>query len=126
MDRRKFLTSLVGGVVAGAAVRTFPFRVFSFPKEIDTHPAIYGLIGYPKIVAAQLEAISSRLSVCEDVTFYERITMTDIYPISGRMFRMPLPKGMLLPSADGGILRICREITIEEAKREFPQAFYRS
>jgi hypothetical protein len=25
---------LVGGVAAAAAVRTFPFRVFSFPKEI--------------------------------------------------------------------------------------------
>lgn len=34
MDRRKFLTSLVGGVAASAAVRTFPFRVFSFPQEI--------------------------------------------------------------------------------------------
>jgi hypothetical protein len=36
MDRRKFLSTLIGGVVAGAAVRSFPFRVFSFPKEIAT------------------------------------------------------------------------------------------
>jgi hypothetical protein len=43
MDRRKFLTSLVGGVVASAAVRTFPFRVFSFPKEIKlANAADYG------------------------------------------------------------------------------------
>jgi hypothetical protein len=35
MDRRKFLSTLVGGVASGAAVRTFPFRVFSFPKEIS-------------------------------------------------------------------------------------------
>jgi hypothetical protein len=34
MDRRKFLGMMVGGVAAAAAVRTFPFRVFSFPKEI--------------------------------------------------------------------------------------------
>ena len=34
MDRRKFLSTLIGGVAAAAAVRTFPFRVFSFPKEI--------------------------------------------------------------------------------------------
>lgn len=27
---------MVGGVAAAAAVRTFPFRVFSFPKEIST------------------------------------------------------------------------------------------
>lgn len=34
MDRRAFLTSLVGGVAATAAVRSFPFRVYSFPEEI--------------------------------------------------------------------------------------------
>ncbi len=34
MNRRNFLRSLIGGVAAAAAVRTFPFRVFSFPKEI--------------------------------------------------------------------------------------------
>ena len=34
MDRRNFLRSMVGGVAAAAAVRTFPFRVFSFPNRI--------------------------------------------------------------------------------------------
>ena len=34
MDRRNFLKSMMGGVVAAAAVQSFPFRVFSFPKEI--------------------------------------------------------------------------------------------
>lgn len=34
LDRRGFLRSLVGGVAATAAVRTFPFRVYSFPREI--------------------------------------------------------------------------------------------
>lgn len=33
MNRRAFLSTLVGGVAAAAAVRTFPFRVYSFPKE---------------------------------------------------------------------------------------------
>ena len=33
MNRRAFLGSLVGGVAAAAAVRTWPFRVFSFPAE---------------------------------------------------------------------------------------------
>jgi hypothetical protein len=32
--RRNFLRMMVGGLAAGAAVRTFPFRVFSFPSEI--------------------------------------------------------------------------------------------
>jgi hypothetical protein len=31
MNRRGFLSTLIGGVTATAAVRTFPFRVFSFP-----------------------------------------------------------------------------------------------
>ena len=34
MNRRNFLRTLIGGVASAAAVRTFPFRVFSFPKEI--------------------------------------------------------------------------------------------
>lgn len=38
MDRRSFFKSIVGGFAATAAVRTFPFRVFSFPKEIILAP----------------------------------------------------------------------------------------
>lgn len=34
MNRRGFLRSLVGGVAAAAVVRTFPFRVYSFPTEV--------------------------------------------------------------------------------------------
>lgn len=34
MDRRNFLRTLIGGVAAGAAVRTFPFRVYSFPSRL--------------------------------------------------------------------------------------------
>lgn len=32
--RRGFLGSLIGGVAVSAAVRSWPFRVFSFPNEI--------------------------------------------------------------------------------------------
>jgi hypothetical protein len=32
ISRRGFLGTVIGGVVAGAAVRTWPFRVFSFPS----------------------------------------------------------------------------------------------
>lgn len=38
MDRRKFLGTIVGGVAATAAVRTWPFRVYSFPTNIVTLP----------------------------------------------------------------------------------------
>src|SRR5271154_4415017 len=34
MDRRAFLGRIVGGVATAAAVRTWPFRVFSFPSEV--------------------------------------------------------------------------------------------
>jgi len=34
VNRRRFIGTLIGGVTASAAVRTFPFRVFSFPAEI--------------------------------------------------------------------------------------------
>ena len=46
MDRRNFLRSLIGGVAAGAAVRTWPFRVYSFPKE-PVH--LYGVHYLPTI-----------------------------------------------------------------------------
>lgn len=34
LTRRGFLGTLIGGVAAGAAVRTWPFRVFSFPEKV--------------------------------------------------------------------------------------------
>jgi hypothetical protein len=34
MDRRNFLRTMIGGVATAAAIRTFPFRVYSFPKEV--------------------------------------------------------------------------------------------
>lgn len=33
-SRREFIGTLIGGLAAGAAVRSWPFRVFSFPKQI--------------------------------------------------------------------------------------------
>lgn len=35
MNRRNFLNSLIGGVATAAAVRTFPFRVYSFSQPIE-------------------------------------------------------------------------------------------
>jgi hypothetical protein len=57
MERRNFLRMMVGGVAAAAAVRTFPFRVFSFPKEIELieYPPMFGgkpisLLGLRKVI----------------------------------------------------------------------------
>jgi hypothetical protein len=44
---------MVGGVAAAAAVRTFPFRVFSFPREIVVRRPLPGL-------ALELESILNR------------------------------------------------------------------
>lgn len=38
MNRRSFISLLAGGIAAGAAVRTFPFRVYSFPSDIVPAP----------------------------------------------------------------------------------------
>lgn len=48
MDRRSFIRGLIGGVAAAAAVRTFPFRVFSFPTApIVAAPRDYFAIDWP-------------------------------------------------------------------------------
>jgi hypothetical protein len=39
VNRRGFLRNLTGGIVAAAAVRTFPFRVYSFPTDVVLAPA---------------------------------------------------------------------------------------
>jgi hypothetical protein len=35
MDRRGFMGMMIGGVAVAAAVRQFPFRVYSFPAKIE-------------------------------------------------------------------------------------------
>jgi hypothetical protein len=35
MNRRNFLSTLVGGIAVGAVERMFPFRVFSFASKIE-------------------------------------------------------------------------------------------
>jgi hypothetical protein len=46
MNRRNFLGSLVGGIAAGAAVRTWPFRVYSFPSELKIFDPVVGQTVY--------------------------------------------------------------------------------
>jgi hypothetical protein len=46
VNRRKFLSTLIGGVAAAAAVRTFPFRVYSFPTELTPAPRIFAAVDW--------------------------------------------------------------------------------
>lgn len=45
VNRRDFLCTMIGGVAATAAVRTWPFRVFSFPSEIARPRVIWKALG---------------------------------------------------------------------------------
>jgi hypothetical protein len=46
MNRRNFLGSLVGGIATAAAVRTWPFRVYSFPSELKIFEPALGQMVY--------------------------------------------------------------------------------
>lgn len=51
MNRRSFLRTMVGGLAAGAAVRTWPFRIYSFPIGIAEHTTGF----YPALCPTALE-----------------------------------------------------------------------
>ena len=57
MNRRGFLGMIIGGLATAAAMRTFPFRVFSFPTEIiaPSRLSVY------QITNLSLEAIADQI-----------------------------------------------------------------
>src|ERR1700723_3874922 len=121
---------MVGGVAAAAAVRTFPFRVFSFPKEIGVSPQRFdpranrldllalehwkvAPIDPPEIYMhpAHLEAYQKLLSVA----------YSDPGPVYGEYLGITRTTPYLPP---GTAYKIdTREINIREAKRLFPVKF---
>ena len=42
MNRRSFFRTMIGGVAAAAAVRTWPFRVYSFPSQVKSVAIDFG------------------------------------------------------------------------------------
>jgi hypothetical protein len=60
MDRRSFFRTMVGGVAAAAAVRTWPFRVYSFPTDI-VFPTVSPL--FDQISAATLAELRADLLI---------------------------------------------------------------
>ncbi len=85
MNRRGFLKALIGGVATAAAVRTFPFRVYSFPTEIAKD---YYMINWP--------VLSGRYEY--GYTFYdlERIAKP-LYPMMTPLKNMLPPLGSHVP-----------------------------
>lgn len=53
MDRRQFFRSKIGGVAAGAAVRSWPFRAYFFPKQV-----MIAVPGYQQQPAHRLDLIT--------------------------------------------------------------------
>jgi hypothetical protein len=95
MERRNFLRMMVGGVVAGAAVRSFPFRVFSFPKEI---------------------VVPERLSLYS-------IPYGDCYNPTGTMYGISRNGVFEFGGAQGGWKKVSQEIDIAKARKMFPGPF---
>ena len=77
MDRRSFFKSMVGGVAVAAAVRTWPYRVFSFPTEI---------------IPATLPATSIRFIKAYDVMQDKMISRFDV--LYGWGHELLLPRGV--------------------------------
>jgi hypothetical protein len=95
MNRRNFLSLMVGGVAAAAAVRSFPFQVFSFPKEIVV-PERLSLYGLP---------------------YWETA------PYTGAMYAIAREGVFEFDGPQPGWKKISQEIDIEEARRILPGPF---
>jgi hypothetical protein len=102
MDRRKFLSTLIGGVASTAAVRTFPFRVFSFPKEAKIAekamacewPAMFGP---PKGVALYGSAIGGQPRFLRMISVEEARSLGFTIPSFGNLERFPYPGRLWTP-----------------------------
>lgn len=114
MDRRRFLGTLIGGVATAAAVRTWPFRVFSFPSKI-TRPLPefvtldQNFIHLGKDGVWRVDSVGSHLIGAhrlEGLPWYADNWLGDSIGIK----RSPNP--------------FANEIEIEEAKRLFPGPFH--
>jgi hypothetical protein len=57
MNRRNFFRTMIGGVAATAAVRTWPFRVYSFPSEVQQPRWMVSMCGRNTFLKGDLVAI---------------------------------------------------------------------
>jgi len=76
---------MVGGVAAAAAVRTFPFRVFSFPKEIKTYNQGLDLFGASSIGSNRPMRVPGRLFAVSGNEKLEVGQLVSIYDADGSL-----------------------------------------
>ena len=86
MNRRNFFRQMIGGVAATAAVRTFPFRVFSFPTDLRIVNPIVGQTNYfsgcsqgymARIQALELENVAQEIPdlIRNEATLYRYVKL---------------------------------------------------
>jgi hypothetical protein len=96
MNRRGFLGTLVGGVAAGAAVRTWPFRIFSFPSEVKVFAPVDPIIGnaFSLEKADELMRIYYKPAIVRQFNttalLWKRWVEQDCIPISSRSIEIPV------------------------------------
>lgn len=94
MNRRGFLGSLIGGVATTAAVRTWPFRVYSFPAQVETAPLAIGPFAIRFVRAFDQEQVRffSRFDVLAGWDqVYMNEAVKDLAFVSGEQWGPPDP-----------------------------------
>jgi hypothetical protein len=134
MDRRSFLRSMIGGVAAATAVRTFPFRVFSFPSEIE----IPKLLLSPGDVVTFGGVFQVNPVTRKEVPILKNFVITDavfsgrrmpkrlpIFPVAlteGPYKNCAMPKDFTPDMEHLAMLTTCNPLTPEEFKMIYPKA----
>ena len=90
MNRRNFLGALVGGVATAAAVRTWPFRVYSFPADpqIITPEKARKMI---QSVKEAMEPLAWQMNSDQETAFEEVRRLFSVYWLHGLNSRPSCP-----------------------------------
>lgn len=86
MNRRNFLRLTVGGVAAGAAVRTWPFRVYSFPGEIKV-VSPFDILPGPVYVYPSPMYFGMRIPIRERILLAPQFLDDGNYRVSGSLWK---------------------------------------
>jgi hypothetical protein len=88
LARRDFLSTFIGGIASTAAVRTWPFRVYSFPTDI--------------VIASSLPAGFVSLALVQEAFRIKHPLYGDF---NGTFGERPFPRQRLLPWQEGYVSR---------------------